>query len=102
METKTEIKLTFFDQLTDAAPKPWLIKNVMARGETSSWIAQPGKGKSALLTDIAIHVAAGKDWRGYRTKGRHGVVLFALERADLLKRRLIPHPLPDPLPQLPI
>jgi len=53
-----EVKLSFFDQLTDAMPKPWLIKNVIARGETLSWIAQPGKGKSALLTDIAIHVAA--------------------------------------------
>jgi AAA domain len=101
-ETKTEVKLTFFDQLTDAAPKPWLIKNVIARGETSSWIAQPGKGKSALLTDIAIHVAAGKDWRGFRTKGRSGVVIFALERADLLRRRLIAHRRRDDLPILPI
>jgi hypothetical protein len=102
METKTEIKLTFFDQLTDAAPKPWLIKNVIARGETSSWIAQPGKGKSALLTDIAIHVATGKDWRGFRTKGRSGVGIFALERADLLRRRLIAHRRRDHLPALPI
>jgi hypothetical protein len=31
-----------FDELTDAPPKPWLIKNVIARGETSSWIAPPG------------------------------------------------------------
>jgi AAA domain len=46
-----------FDELTDAPPKPWLIKNVIARGETSSWIAPPGKGKSALLTDIAVHLA---------------------------------------------
>ncbi len=34
-----ELKLTFFDELTEAAPKPWLIKNVIARGEASSWIA---------------------------------------------------------------
>ena len=97
-----EVKLSFFDQLTDAMPKPWLIKNVIARGETSSWIAQPGKGKSALLTDIAIHVAAGKDRRGFRTKGQSGVVIFALERADLLIRRLIAHRRRDDLPALPI
>jgi hypothetical protein len=99
---QSPLRLTFFDQLDKAAPKPWLIKNVMARGETSSWIAQPGKGKSALLTSIAIHVAAGKDWRGYRTKGHYGVVIFALERADLVKRRLIAHRLRDNLPPLPI
>jgi hypothetical protein len=94
--------LTFFDQLTEVIPKPWLIKNVIARGEASSWIAQPGKGKSALLIDIAIHLAGGKDWRGYRTKGRYGVVYFGLERADLIKRRLIAHRLRDNLPNLPI
>jgi AAA domain len=56
------LTLTFFDDLDDAPQKSWLIKGVMARGETSSWIALPGKGKSALLTDIAIHSANGKDW----------------------------------------
>jgi hypothetical protein len=98
----TELKLTYFDDLAEVVPKPWLIKNVIARGEASSWIAQPGKGKSALLIDIAIHLASGKDWRGYRTKGRIGVVFFALERADLVRRRLTAHKLRNNLPNLPI
>jgi AAA domain len=97
-----ELKLTYFDELTEAAPKPWLIKNVIARGEASSWIAQPGKGKSALLIDIAIHLASGEDWRGHRTKSRCGVVFFALERADLVRRRLTAHKLRNKLPNLPI
>ena len=96
------IRLVFFDQLAEATPKPWVIKNVIARGETSSWIAPPGKGKSALLIDIATHLAAGRDWRGYRTKDRCGVVYFAIERADLVKRRLIAHRLRDRLPDLAI
>jgi AAA domain len=100
--TITPIKLTFFDELTQPIPKPWLIKNVMAGGETSSWIAPPGKGESALLTDIAVHLAGEKPWRGYRTKARAGTVYFALERADLVKRRLIAHRLRDQLPNLPI
>jgi hypothetical protein len=102
-ESKPEIiRLTFFNELIEAVPKPWLIKNVIARGETSSWIAPPGKGKSALLTDLAVHLAHGKDWRGYRTKSRCGVVYFAIERADLVKRRLLAHRLRDKLPDLPI
>jgi AAA domain len=96
------LRLTFFDQLIKAAPKPWLIKNVMARGETSSWIAPPGIGKSALITETAVHLALGKDWRGYRTKACCGVVYFALERADLVRRRLTAHRLRDKLPNLPI
>jgi hypothetical protein len=98
------LPLTFFDDLSDTpAPKPWLIKNVLARDETSSWIAPPGKGKSALFADIAVHAAgAGKDWRGYRIKKPTGVVYFALERADLTRRRLIAYKLRDGLESLPI
>jgi hypothetical protein len=79
-----------------------VIKNVIARAETSSWIAPPGRGKSALLTDISVHLASGTEWRGYRTKKPCGVVYFALERADLVKRRLIAHKLRDNLISLPI
>jgi RecA-family ATPase len=84
---KNAIKLTFFDECNDTAAKRWLIKGVIARGETSSWIAPPGRGKSALHSDISVHLAAGIDWRGHRTKGQFGVVYFAFERADLVKRR---------------
>ena len=82
------ISLTFFNELGQPKSKPSLIKNVIARGENSSWIGPPGKGKSALLTDISVHLANGRDWRGYRTKERCGVLYFALERGDLVKRRL--------------
>jgi hypothetical protein len=44
-----------------------------------------------LITDIAIHIASGEEWRGYRCKQRCGVVYFALERAALVKRRLTAH-----------
>jgi hypothetical protein len=83
----TPLPLTFFDECSTTAPKRWLIKGVIACGETSSWIAPPGKGKSALHSDISVHLAAGLDWRGHRTKGKFGVVYFAFERADLVKRR---------------
>src|SRR5262249_3018201 len=97
------LPLTYFDDLSDTpSPKPWLIKNVLARDETSSWIAPPAKGKSALLTDIAVHQAGGVDWRNHRTKVRSGVVYFALERADLVRRRLQAHKRRDDLGSLPI
>jgi RecA-family ATPase len=92
----------FFNELAKPAPKPWLIKNVIALGEGSSWIAPPGKRKSTLLTGISVHLAAGLDWRRYRTKGRHGVLYFALERADLVERRVAAYGLRDGLKDLPI
>jgi hypothetical protein len=101
--TRRGLPLTFFDELSDNLPtKLWLIKNVMAQDETSSWIAPPGRGKSALLTDIAVHIAASEHWRGYRIKHRCGVVYFALERGVLVRRRFIAHKRRDELGSLPI
>ena len=96
------IKLTFFDECSAIASKRWLVKGVVAFGETSSWIAPPGKGKSALQTDISVNIAAGIDWRGYRSKGPHGVVYFAFERGDLVKRRLTAYARRHNLKALPI
>ena len=43
------------------------------------------------------------NWRGYRTKARFGGLYFALERVDLVKRRMTAHRLRDNLPpDLPI
>jgi hypothetical protein len=99
----SSIALSYFSDLVEAKPKPWLIKNVIARGECSSWIAPPGKGKSALLTDIFVHGANGIDWRGYRTRAKFGGIYFALERVDLVRRRMTAHRLRDNLPaDLPI
>jgi hypothetical protein len=105
-QENTPLKLAFFEELSKPSAKPWLIKNVIARGETSSWVAPPGKGKSALLTDISVCLAEVTDadgmWRGHRVRAQSGVVYFALERADLVKRRLVAHRLRDELPVLPI
>lgn len=71
--------------------KNWLIKGVLARGESSAWIAAPGKMKSALMAQASICVAAGLDWHGFRNKGACGVVYFAIEREDLVRRRMLAH-----------
>jgi hypothetical protein len=85
-------RLVTFDEMeVDTPAKQWLIKGILARGETSAWIAPPGAMKSALLAEGAVCVGAGLDWHGYRNKGAAGVVYFAIERADLVKRRLRAH-----------
>jgi AAA domain len=83
--------VTFDEMDVESPAKQWLIKGILARGETSAWIAAPGAMKSALLAQAAICVGAGLDWHGYRNKGAAGVVYFAIERADLVKRRLRAH-----------
>ncbi|MFB6419905.1 AAA family ATPase [Bradyrhizobium tunisiense] len=75
---------------TAAAPptKQHIIKGIFARGETSAWIGPPGSLKSALLASAMVAVASGQDWFGRRNKERCGAIYFALERADLVERRL--------------
>ncbi|MBP1297406.1 AAA family ATPase [Bradyrhizobium elkanii] len=68
--------------------KMHIIKGAIAWGETSAWIGPPGSLKSALMSDLAISSAFGRDWHGLRSKGRVGVIYFALERADLVRRRI--------------
>ena len=86
----------------DVIGKRWLFKGIMARGETSAWIAPPGGLKSALMAEATICAANGTDWHGRRNKGVAGVVYFALERAELVTRRLQAHRAQQNLGQLPI
>jgi len=83
--------VTFDEMDLESPAKQWLVKGIFARGETSAWIAPPGAMKSALLAEAAVCIGAGLDWHGFRNKGAMGVVYFALERADLVKRRLRAH-----------
>ena len=93
-----------FEELTlDGTAKNPIFKGILAKGETSAWIAGPGSLKSALLASAACCAAAGTDWGGFKNKaGPIGVIYFALERADLVKRRLLAHRERDGLANLPI
>jgi AAA domain-containing protein len=85
------IPLDYYEHFGSAVAKDWIIKGIIAKGETSSWIGPPGAAKSALLVDLIASAASGVDWRGYRSKHRVGVVYFALERGQLVKRRFMAH-----------
>lgn len=96
------IPLTYFNEVAKTSTKHFIIKDILAKNEISRVIAAPGKGKSTFAIDLAISVASGTDWRGYKSKHKCGVVYFALERGDLVKRRLHGHQLRDGLGDLPI
>ncbi|MBR0764216.1 AAA family ATPase [Bradyrhizobium japonicum] len=72
-------------------PKNWLVKGLLAQGETSAWIAPPGGMKSALMAELTMCVANQHHWHGRKVDHCFGVVYFALERSDLVHRRLMAH-----------
>lgn len=40
------LKLTYFDDCGKTALRRWILKGIIARSETSAWVAPPGAGKS--------------------------------------------------------
>ncbi|PSO29827.1 AAA family ATPase [Bradyrhizobium sp. MOS002] len=72
-------------------PKNWLVKGLLAQGETSAWIAPPGGMKSALMAELTMCVANKQPWHGRKVDHCYGVMYFALERSDLVHRRLMAH-----------
>lgn len=84
------------------AGKSHIIKGIFAYDETSAWVGPPGSLKSALLADATVAIASGSDWFGHRNKHQTGVVYFALERADLVRRRLLAIARSKGLERLPI
>lgn len=88
-------------------PKNWLVKGLLAQGETSAWIAPPGGMKSALMAELTMCVANQQPWHGRTVDHCYGVMYFALERSDLVHRRLMAHCLrmelsPDDRDQMPV
>jgi hypothetical protein len=105
MDRRTNYKgfpLRLVSELGPTVPKRHIIKGIFARGETSAWIAPPGGMKSALMAEAAVCIASGMDWHGKRNKETCGIVYFALERADLVERRIRAHMTRLNLPSLPI
>jgi hypothetical protein len=97
------LKLTYFGEFGEKTKKRPILKGFVNKGENSALIGPPKSLKSGLMTEIALHCAAGKDWRGHPASEPYGVVIFALERADLYRRRLDAYRLRDGLTEnLPI
>lgn len=71
--------------------KIWLMKGIIACDETTGWVGPPGSMKSSIMAELAICVASERDWHGHKAArgSPSGVAYFALERAQLVKRRLI-------------
>ena len=81
-------QFTLYGDLEATSTKTWLVRNLLGHAEASAFYGPPGSGKSALVEDLALHVAAGRSWHGREV--RQGTVIYiALERRLLVERRAI-------------
>jgi hypothetical protein len=103
-----------FDDAAKDVEKQWILKGLIAIGEDSSWFGPPGSMKSALLLDMAFHIALRRHWFWHEYvyakeeteeavgTERRGTVYFAVERPGLVRLRMGAYKARDePLP-LPI
>jgi hypothetical protein len=68
--------------------REYLIKGLVNRGDFSAWYGPPKHGKSFVLLDLMLHIAAGRPWRGKRV--RQGRVLYcALEGGFGIRNRIV-------------
>src|SRR5215470_18470659 len=76
-------KFVLYRELQTKNHKEWLIRGFLGAGDASAWYGVPGCGKSVLVEDMALHVAAGREWHGRPIK-RGAVLYVALERRGLV------------------
>jgi AAA domain len=84
---KERFQITWFDDVDKTTTKEEIVKGVLGAGEFSLFVAKPGMGKSVLVGDIGMHIAAGMDWHGKKVK-QGLVVFFAAERKKITERRV--------------
>jgi hypothetical protein len=81
-------KFLLYREMSATSRKEWLVRDFLGSGDASAFYGIPGCGKSALVEDLALHVAAGREWHGRAVQ--QGTVLYvALERRQLVERRAI-------------
>jgi RecA-family ATPase len=88
IEVDRKRPFVLFRDLEARSTKEWLVHNLLGAGEASAWYGKPGDGKSVLVEDLALHIAAGWPWHGRLVK-RGAVAYIALERRQLIERRAI-------------
>jgi AAA domain len=95
-------KLVYPNEFDQVLRLDWLVKGILAKGHTSYLIGPPGSGKSALLGSVAVHLAAQRDWHGFKIRKKYATVKFAMERADLVEKRIWSECQRDGLGEVPI
>ena len=94
--------MSFKDLVTSPdVPPEWTISGVFERGTLASIFGATGSYKSFMTIDMAVHVAAGKEWHG-RPVRQGGVVYLCGEGVGGMSRRMKAaqryHDLPEDLP----
>ena len=59
---RSKNQFTLYRDLAATSTKSWLVKSLLGHAEASAFYGAPGSGKSVLIEDMALHIAAGMPW----------------------------------------
>jgi hypothetical protein len=86
--TASKFKLTRFRDIKPVLSGMWLIKGLMPSRGLCTVFGEPGCGKSFLTLDMVLHIAAGREYAGRKTKQAR-VVYIAAEGQGGFRNRVI-------------
>lgn len=66
----------------------WVVAGVLSEGSVSLWFGKPGAKKTWLALDLAIHIAAGRDWLGKEVEQGPVLILDEESGPRRMRRRL--------------
>lgn len=81
------LRLLSSADLDELPPVEWLVADLLTIDSTAWIIGKPGRGKSFVSLDVALHIATGKAWHGHQV--RQGSVVYVVgEGARGTRRRV--------------
>lgn len=75
------------ENFADCNPTPWLIKGVLPKADLGVVFGESGSGKSFFVSDMALSLARGTNWRGRKCQPSR-VVYLAAEGSGGFRKRL--------------
>lgn len=86
-EEESPLPLLFFDEITPVLEAKDFVQGVLAEGGAAVVYGESNAGKTFWATDLALHVAAGKQWNQRRVE-QGGVIYCAMEGGHAFRNRV--------------
>jgi hypothetical protein len=84
---KSKIPVVYYDEITPAIDAADFVEGLLIRNSMSVVYGQSNSGKTFWVSDMALHIAAGRHWNGKEVE-QGGVLWLAMEGAMGIKNRV--------------